>query len=445
MKGQNEYLDIEVIKRFQAGDDLAFNEIYSRYYKHIYYLGLHYFRDEEKAQDLIQDTFINVYKYGKNLENPEAFFVWLERIAYNCCISSYRKSKKDASFYANDDKDGFIEDAFRDMKDINQVDKIQMDEAKKVILKTLDELPAEQRAVGYLRFFEELSFKEISEITQTPIGTVMSRFNRIKEKLKKNLKRRHFTKETCFSALLITNMKNVYKGSVLSTEIPSHIANTTGLSSLTQGSHILSTTSKSGHKGSLFSGTLTSSTNLMMFMVIAVPVSVILGTFIPYSMKNNQSLAEIKNIQYKTELTNQPIKLLVELTSDNYDEFKINGKRQSTINENGTHEITLIKDKKIIDSEQITITNIDKDAPVLKSSNTIGDSVELYFEDTGSGIDYKKIKCYENNKEITDFQLDIENGEIIVNKELGKDRILKISDYAGNVLKININFFEING
>lgn len=176
----------QLVIRIQAGDREATGQLYENSYQDIYYFILKTVQEKELAEDLTQDTFIQIMGGIQNLKAPEAFVSWSRRIAANCCGNYFRKRK---DLLADEQEDGtsvfdtipeenaeFIPDEALDREDL-----------KKTILDMLNELPEEQRSAMVLRYYEELPVSQIAQIQQVSEGTVKSRLNYGRNALRKSV------------------------------------------------------------------------------------------------------------------------------------------------------------------------------------------------------------------------------------------------------------------
>jgi RNA polymerase sigma-70 factor (ECF subfamily) len=140
----------------------------------------------EEAEDLLQDIFIKAYRHLNRFNPKLKFSSWIYRIAHNETINQYRKKKSYSatidSFIENDDADhlaGLIEETLEIDNDY-----ISKENAEKVNA-ALAKLPDKYREVLILRYFEDQSYKEISDILRKPTGTVATLINRAKSKFRK--------------------------------------------------------------------------------------------------------------------------------------------------------------------------------------------------------------------------------------------------------------------
>lgn len=169
--------DEEVMARFQAGESLAFEEIVVRFKDRIYNFLFRFFSREEMAEDILHDTFLRVYK-KKHLYRPIArFSTWIFTIAKNLALTEIKRQKTQQTFPIS--TMGFTEREYQIAGDFHRPeDIIESEVTERVIQQALGSLPSHYRTVVILRDIEGLSYQEISQILEVPVGTVKSRVNR---------------------------------------------------------------------------------------------------------------------------------------------------------------------------------------------------------------------------------------------------------------------------
>ncbi len=153
-----------LVVRCQAGDQAALGELIARYSPGLRFFLRRLSDQGETADDLLQETWIDVYRKINRLQRPDAFTAWLYRIARD---KAYRELRRPTSRCVRIDE--------------NLADSIASEEvsftAEEVenVRAALDQLPLEQRDVLVLRFMEEMSYEQIAEVIARPVGTVRSR------------------------------------------------------------------------------------------------------------------------------------------------------------------------------------------------------------------------------------------------------------------------------
>ncbi len=171
--------DLELIRRVQSGDLAAFDELMQRYARSVYKVTYSLMRSHADADDAAQDTFIRAFRSIGRYDPTWRFYTWLRRIAVNVCLNELKRRKR-FRLVPLPQPDGDAESA--DVPDPNPA------EVDSTLRRDLDaaltRLPDDQRAVFVLRVNEEMSYSEISEVLAIPVGTVMSRLNRARARLR---------------------------------------------------------------------------------------------------------------------------------------------------------------------------------------------------------------------------------------------------------------------
>ena len=177
------------IKQVIKGDQDAFAEIVEIYSNSIYQLGYSMLGNRHEAEDVAQEAFIRAYVNIKYFNQDLKFSTWLFRIATNLCIDRIRKKKPDyyldAEVSGTDGLTMYSQLSSNAPLPENELESLELQETvQKEILK----LPEKYRSVIVLKYIEELSLNEISEILDMPLGTVKTRIHRGREALRQQLR-----------------------------------------------------------------------------------------------------------------------------------------------------------------------------------------------------------------------------------------------------------------
>lgn len=174
--------DKELVKRVQKGDQAAFDLLFARYHVKILNLIGRYVRDSEEVRDVAQEAFIKAYRALPRFRGDSAFYTWLYRIAINTAKNHLvSRSRRPPS------SDVDIEDAdFRDDADMLRESEdpesaLARDQLQETIHQALADLPDDLRSALTLREFDGLSYEQIAEVLECPVGTVRSRIFRARE------------------------------------------------------------------------------------------------------------------------------------------------------------------------------------------------------------------------------------------------------------------------
>lgn len=171
-----EMSDEELALLYVNGNNKAFDELLSRVQDKIFTYIMYMVKDEDMANDLFQETFIKaITKLQNGLYTDSGKFVfWVMRIAHNVIIDRYREIKGEHIIEPTKDNDlenlkgASVLDTYRESEMVNE-------QVKKDVKRLMNALPETQREVVYMRFFQQMSFKEIAEETGVSINTSLGR------------------------------------------------------------------------------------------------------------------------------------------------------------------------------------------------------------------------------------------------------------------------------
>ena len=167
--------DEQLVEMYAKGDNSAFDVLLSRYQQKLYSYILFLVHNEDTANDLFQETFVKAIvtiQQGRYVESGK-FSAWLTRIAHNLIIDKYRQDKN-ANLISNDNDECDIFNTAA-LSDITVEMKIIKEQSLADVERLVKELPAVQQEVVYMRFYQNLSFKEIAEATGVSINTALGR------------------------------------------------------------------------------------------------------------------------------------------------------------------------------------------------------------------------------------------------------------------------------
>ena len=176
MKHYESLSDEELALLYVEGDNRAFDVLLTRNQQKLYSYILFVVRDPEVANDVFQDTFVKVItklQEGK-YTNCGKFSYWLTRIAHNVIMDGYRRQKSEHIVEPTEDND--LSNLRSDeLLDINRENEYVNMQIMNDVRHLMNALPASQREVVYMRFYQDLSFKEIADITGVSINTSLGR------------------------------------------------------------------------------------------------------------------------------------------------------------------------------------------------------------------------------------------------------------------------------
>jgi len=183
--------DLVLLKRVQQGDSTAYRGLVEKYQGRIYSVVYGMLRNREDALDMTQDAFIKAYHKLDTFRLESSFYTWIHRIAMNLAIDLLRKKKRRAT--SAFDEDIAARDSTGSVAEVHHIaspsKELERKQLYKRIMDAMEKLPEDQRQVVLLRELEGCSYKEISDITGIPEGTVMSRLFYARKKLQQLLTR----------------------------------------------------------------------------------------------------------------------------------------------------------------------------------------------------------------------------------------------------------------
>lgn len=171
--------DAQLIRDYQKGDENALATLLNKYQNQLYTFIFYKVGDEELANDFFQDTFIKIVTTlkGGSYNEEGKFYPWAKRIAQNLIIDFYRGKTKNVHISESSfsEEDGYSIFDFIPESSAN-VEELLIDlQIKNKLHQLLDYLPENQREVIEMRFFKDMSFKEIAEETRSSINTTLGR------------------------------------------------------------------------------------------------------------------------------------------------------------------------------------------------------------------------------------------------------------------------------
>ncbi|MGH7449740.1 MAG: RNA polymerase sigma factor [bacterium] len=186
-KSETQISDEDLIEKFQRGDIYAYELIVKRYKDQLLNFVYRFLGNHEEAEDVVQETFLRVYRNRHAYQRVAKFSTWIYTIAGNLARTELRRRNRRRIFSLSsmgvEDKEYEIsDDVLSPERHTNTV------LSEEIIQKEINKLSPKFREVIILRDIQELSYEEISKIIRVPIGTVKSRVNRARLRLQGRLK-----------------------------------------------------------------------------------------------------------------------------------------------------------------------------------------------------------------------------------------------------------------
>lgn len=181
---KGEATDQQLVVRVQEGDKRAFDLLVLKYQHKVHAIVGRFVRDTDEVADVVQEAFIKAYRALPKFRGESQFYTWLYRIAVNTAKNYLvsRSRRPPGSDVDIDDAEYYSGSEY--LKDLGTPEnQLFRDELESVIVKSIAELPEDLRTAVTLREFEGLSYEEIAEIMECPVGTVRSRIFRARESI----------------------------------------------------------------------------------------------------------------------------------------------------------------------------------------------------------------------------------------------------------------------
>ena len=183
-------IDRQLVTRAQQGDKQAFNLLVEKYQRKLARLLSRFIRDPGEVEDVTQEAFIKAYRALPAFRGDSAFYTWLYRIgintAKNYLMAMGRRAPTSTEVEA-EDAEGFEEG--EQLRDINTPESVLLsNEIAETVNSTIEQLPEELRQAIQMREIEGLSYEEIAQAMNCPIGTVRSRIFRAREAIAERLR-----------------------------------------------------------------------------------------------------------------------------------------------------------------------------------------------------------------------------------------------------------------
>ncbi len=181
--------DLELVERVKQGDKKAFDLLVLKYQQRVANLISRYVKDGSEVFDVTQEAFIKAYRALPKFRGDSAFYTWLYRIAINTAknhlaAKGRRPPSEDVEAATAEQMD-----AGERLREVDTPERLLLkDEIARTIREAVEELPEELRTAITLRELEGMSYDEIAQAMECPIGTVRSRIFRAREAIDKKLK-----------------------------------------------------------------------------------------------------------------------------------------------------------------------------------------------------------------------------------------------------------------
>jgi RNA polymerase sigma-70 factor (ECF subfamily) len=183
--------DRQLVEEARRGSHAAFRTLVERYQQRVYAMALSMVREPAEARDAVQDAFVKAYEHLGDFQGDSSFYTWLYRIAMNLCIDRARRMKRFAHVEYDEAAAHEADDAFAvapHRLGFDPARALEDGEIRERVRAALERLSENHRTVLVLREAEGLSYKEIAEVMECSIGTVMSRLFHARKRMQEMLR-----------------------------------------------------------------------------------------------------------------------------------------------------------------------------------------------------------------------------------------------------------------
>jgi RNA polymerase sigma-70 factor, ECF subfamily len=182
-------LDLELVKRVQRGDSTAFDLLVRKYQHRVVALIGRYIHDWSECQDVAQETFLRAYRAMGSFRGDAQFYTWLHRIAVNTAKNHLVANNRRPPTDDVDASDAEQYDSGSRLRDTDTPEReLMRQELERTVMKAVEALPEELRTAITLREVDGMSYEEIAQKMDCPIGTVRSRIFRAREAIDAELR-----------------------------------------------------------------------------------------------------------------------------------------------------------------------------------------------------------------------------------------------------------------
>jgi RNA polymerase sigma-70 factor (ECF subfamily) len=175
--------DSQIVESILAGNTQAFELLVLKYQKQLFFVAQGITKNPAIAEDIVQDALIKAYEKLDTLKNQSGFFGWVKRIVINMALNHFDRSKWNVDVNTDDEYDFFDNISVDDTPEQN----VLKDELTRYMKVFVDSLPDKLRVVLVMRELEEMSYEDISDMLDIPVGTVRSRLFNARKILKDRL------------------------------------------------------------------------------------------------------------------------------------------------------------------------------------------------------------------------------------------------------------------
>jgi RNA polymerase sigma-70 factor (ECF subfamily) len=183
-------MEARLVALARDGEREAFAELVEIYKGKLFQLAYRMLNNRQEAEDVVQDTFMRMHEHLERYDDSHKFSTWIYRIATNLCIDRLRRKKAayslDADVSEGDGLDGY---SVLQSPDYTPEQEFILSERQQVVRQAMDALPVKYKSAMALKYYQDLSLQEISDILHIPVSTVKTRIHRGRDYLRRRLEK----------------------------------------------------------------------------------------------------------------------------------------------------------------------------------------------------------------------------------------------------------------
>ncbi|MFD1954088.1 RNA polymerase sigma factor SigW [Paenibacillus thailandensis] len=181
-------MEARLAKLALKGDQRAFAELVELYQDKLFHMAYRMLNNRQEAEDIVQDTFLRVYKNLDKYDENLKFSTWIYRIATNLCIDRLRKRKPSYSLDAESSEHEGL-DGYSMIPSDNRTpeSEVLLTETQRIVHQAIETLPPKYKTIMMLRYIQDMSLQEIGDVLDMPVTTIKTRVHRGREFLRKKL------------------------------------------------------------------------------------------------------------------------------------------------------------------------------------------------------------------------------------------------------------------
>lgn len=441
MKNDNLEHIADLVALVKEQDPDAFVELYNCMYQRVYFLALSIVKDEYLAQDVVQETFINVYRSIKTLKEDITFLAWINRITYHCSLKTLSKNGEISMESDLVERESLLIDSDEPLK------KVLSNEKKQTIMNFILSLPPEYKTTMILKYYEDLKMEEIASVLECSVGTVKSRLSRGKNLLRKKMHSREkiLALFAVSSISIAGSIKSYAKGLGMTESLAAEALEASKLGlGITSCLCIQMPVPAVCTLSAVARCALIGSSALLCasggFLAIEKPTIVIHNRSSGYTNTAIEVSVEVKSVA--------PVKTVSVISEEKgYPIYKAEAKERHeiSVDKNGWYRVEAVSWNGIKTTKRFEITTLDMTVPKLYWYSWSIEKNTLYglIEDDQSGIDYSRIyKVDESGNKQQPIRYNESTGE--VEFPLSEDYFhIQLYDKANNFATYRVESYKI--